>query len=181
MRSSHLDRDDVLDKVGTLATAGDSEYALTEQVAAYFGTTEEAVDQLVKRNHEELEESGYRSLVGSELRELFDGVTDDTIKISPKTRRLAVFTRRSVLNLAMLMEGNEVAKAVRTYPADVAGHLEGVPADPGASAVGQGVVGQLLADFQGPGSAAGRARPFGWSGGLLDQPPVSDRGVRGDT
>lgn len=59
--------------------------------------------------------SGYRSLRGAELQELVDGVTDDTIKISPKTRRLAVFTRRAVLNLAMLMEGNEVAQAVRTY------------------------------------------------------------------
>lgn len=112
MRSRHLDRDDVLDRAGTLAMEGDTEYALTEHVAAFFGTSEEAVDQLVKRNREELEENGYRSLAGPELPEFKASVTGDT---SPYMSQVAVFTRRTVLNLAMLMEGNEVAQAVRTY------------------------------------------------------------------
>lgn len=112
MRSSHLDRDDTLDRVGLLAMAGDSGYALTEHVAAYFGTTGEAIDQLVKRHRGELEENGYRSLKGRELREFKASVTSDT---SPYTAQVAVFTRRAVLNLAMLMESNDVAHAVRTY------------------------------------------------------------------
>jgi Virulence protein RhuM family len=112
MRASHLDRDTVLDRVGTLALAGDSSYALTEHVAAYFGTTEGAIEQLVKRNREEMKESGYRSLTGDDLREFKDRYTDVPMS---RAARLAVFTRRAVLNVAMLMEGNDVAKAVRTY------------------------------------------------------------------
>ncbi len=119
LRAQHLDRTDILDKVSTLAMAADSGLALTDHVAAYFEITPEAVAQLVKRNRAELEENGYRSLKGADLREFLAGVTDDTGKFSPMTRSIAVFTRRSVLNLAMLAEGNRVAKAVRTYLLDV--------------------------------------------------------------
>lgn len=112
MRMSHLDRDDVLDKVGALALAGDSGYALTEHVAAFFGASREAIDQLVKRNRDELVESGYRTLKGDELRKFKVSVTSDTNLYAPQ---IAVFSRRTVLNLAMLMDGNDVAKAIRTY------------------------------------------------------------------
>jgi hypothetical protein len=112
MRSSHLDRDDVLDRVGTLAMAGDSGYALTEHVAGYFGVTPKAIAELVKKNRNELEESGYRSLTGPELREFKHRLSGEPMS---QAARVAVFPRRAVLNLAMLMEGNEVAKAIRTY------------------------------------------------------------------
>jgi predicted RNase H-like HicB family nuclease len=112
MRSSHLDRDDVLDRVGTLAMAGDSGYALTEHVAGYFGVTPKAIAELVKKNRNELEESGYRSLTGPELREFKHRLSGEPMS---QAARVAVFPRRAVLNLAMLMEGNEVAQAVRTW------------------------------------------------------------------
>lgn len=112
LRSEYTDRTDVLDRVGHLATASDTGYALTAQVAAYFGTSEGAIEQIVKRNREEMQENGYRVLNGDELREFKARYTDVP---SPYASQIAVFTRRSVLTLGMLMEGNEVAKALRIY------------------------------------------------------------------
>ncbi|WP_067967459.1 hypothetical protein [Nocardiopsis trehalosi] len=115
LRTQYADRTDVLDKVKTLAMAGDTGYAFTAHVADYFDVTEEAIDQIVKRNRAELEENGYEAVTRAKL----EGVTSDTLNLSPKARRVAVFRRRTVLNLAMLMDGNDVARQVRTYLLDV--------------------------------------------------------------
>jgi hypothetical protein len=115
LRAVHAGRVDVLDKVKLLSLLPDNVHATTELVAAYYEVTPEAIDQIVKRNRAEVEENGYRVLSRAE----FEGVTGDTLKLSPQARRVAVFSRRAILNVGQMLTGSDVAKAVRAYLLDI--------------------------------------------------------------
>lgn len=114
---------EVLDKVKTLALAPDGVHATTRDVAAYFEVSEKAVYNLAHRFRDELSESGLRVLRGSELREYetFNlKVSSAAAESYPQQRNsLAVYTRRTVLNVAMLLRDSEVARRVRAYLLDV--------------------------------------------------------------
>jgi hypothetical protein len=62
----------------------------------------------------ELEASGYQVLTGSELSSF-----KELSGIQSRTRSLALFSRRAVLNVAMLLRDSEVARQVRTYLLDM--------------------------------------------------------------
>lgn len=111
LRAQYTDRIEVLDRVKTLAMASGTGYTFTTHVAAYFEVTEESIDQLVKRNRAELEENDYKVMTRAEL----ESVTSDTLELPANFRRAATFRRRTVVNLAMLMDGNDIARQVRTY------------------------------------------------------------------
>ena len=73
--------------------------------------------QLVDFVHDhraELEASGYRVLTGTELSDF-----KQLSGIRSRTRSLALFSRRAVLNVAMLLRDSEVARQVRVYLLDV--------------------------------------------------------------
>lgn len=114
---------DVLDKVKTLALAPDGVHATTRDVAAYFEVSESTVHNLVGRHRQELESNGLRVLSGADLQTF----TTLNVRVSnageqsyPQgQRRLAVYTRRTVLNVAMLLRDSEVARRVRAYLLDV--------------------------------------------------------------
>ncbi|MEV5959532.1 restriction endonuclease [Streptomyces sp. NPDC051987] len=86
----------------------------TAMVAAYFEVGLEAVKSLLKDHRAELETNGYRLLVGEELRS-FKNLSG----IQSRTRSLALFSRRAVLNVAMLLRDSEVARQVRVYLLDM--------------------------------------------------------------
>ncbi|MCT9005290.1 restriction endonuclease [Streptomyces rhizosphaerihabitans] len=114
LRDSVLERSEVLDKVKALSLLPDGMHVTTAMVAAYFGATMEAIRALVHDHRTELEANGYRVLTGSELSDF-----KQLSGIQSRTRSLALFSRRAVLNVAMLLRDSEVARPVRTYLLDM--------------------------------------------------------------
>ncbi|MFI9231371.1 hypothetical protein [Streptomyces rimosus] len=120
MRDSVMGRTEVLDKVKALVLLPDGVHATTEGVADYFVVHNEAIKKLTQRHRTELVCNGLQVLRGSDLR-LFER---DNLSLSkqsyPQGRaHLTLYTRRTILNIAMLLRDSEVARAVRTYLLDV--------------------------------------------------------------
>ncbi|MGT2529349.1 restriction endonuclease [Streptomyces nojiriensis] len=119
LRTSVLERTDVLDRVKALSLLPDGLHVTTAMVAMYYEVTENAIRQVVKRHRQELIENGMRTLRGSDLQRF----ESDNLYLSnesyPQGRaHLAVYTRRTILNMAMLLRDSEVARQVRTYLLD---------------------------------------------------------------
>ncbi|MFC7892792.1 restriction endonuclease [Streptomyces sp. NPDC057381] len=110
LRSSVLGRTEVLDRVKALSLLPDGMHVTTAMMATYFNVTVEAVRALVHDHRDELETSGYRVLTGPELSDF-----KQRSGIRSRTRSLALFPRRAVLNIAMLLRDSEVARQVRVY------------------------------------------------------------------
>ena len=106
-------RTDVLDKVGVLATLPDDMHCTTDMVATYYEVDREAIASLVKRNRDEFEDDGYAVMVRSVFEERF------TVNLSANAARVALFPRRSVLRVGMLLRDSGIARQVRDYLLDV--------------------------------------------------------------
>ncbi|GHB58458.1 hypothetical protein GCM10010331_52720 [Streptomyces xanthochromogenes] len=123
LRADHAGRVDVLEKVRALRLLPDGLHVTTEGVAEYFAVHKDAVHSVVRRHREELIANGMTTLTGDELR-IDDVVKTTTSSGSPAESypqgrsHLRVFTRRAVLNIAMLLRDSEVARCVRTYLLD---------------------------------------------------------------
>ncbi|MGW5651690.1 restriction endonuclease [Streptomyces humi] len=128
LRNSVLDRTDVLDRVKALSLLPDGTHVTTAMVAAYFEVGLTAISSLVHDHREELEASGYRVLTGSELTSFkeFSGSQS-------RTRSLALFSRRAILNVSMLLRDSEVARQVRVYLLDMEYLARTQPVDNSAS------------------------------------------------
>ncbi|MEU9228998.1 restriction endonuclease [Streptomyces massasporeus] len=114
LRGSVLDRTDVLDRVKALSLLPDGMHVTTAMVASYFSVTVEVIRALVHDHRAELEASGYRVLTGTELSDF-----KQLSGIQSRTRSLALFSRRAVLNIAMLLRDSDVARQVRVYLLDM--------------------------------------------------------------
>ncbi|MFE1308292.1 hypothetical protein [Streptomyces sp. NPDC058755] len=109
LRSSVLDRTDVLDRVKALSLLPDGMHVTTAMVAAYFEVSRKAIESLVLDHREELVANGYRVLAGTELTSF-----KEVSGIQSRSRSLALYPRRAVLNIAMLLRDSEVARQVCT-------------------------------------------------------------------
>lgn len=112
-RQQYGSRIDVLDKVRVIPLLPDDLHVTTEGVAAYFDAPIETIKSLVKDHRPELEANGYQVLDGEELRSL-----KDLCGIYSRSRSLALFDRRTLLNVAMLLRDSEVARQVRRHLLD---------------------------------------------------------------
>ncbi|MEU9648635.1 restriction endonuclease [Streptomyces sp. NPDC048110] len=120
LRNSVLDRTNVLDRVKALSLLPDGMHVTTAMVATYFGVTAEAVRQLTKRHREELEVNGMAVLRGADLRQFESDNVSRSLASYPQARRsLTIYSRRAVLNVAMLLRDSEVARQVRVYLLDM--------------------------------------------------------------
>jgi restriction system protein len=120
LRGSVLDRTDVLDKVKALSLLPDGMHVTTAMVAAYFGVTIEAIRQLKARHREELSSNGMLTLQGPELARFKSDILSRYPGSYPQPRSsLTLYSRRSVLNVAMLLRDSHVARQVRTYLLDM--------------------------------------------------------------
>lgn len=119
MRDEHQGRVEVLDKVKALVMLPDGMHVTTEGVAHYFEVHRGTVHNIARRHRDELEASGMITLKGSELQS-FEVLNLNTSKESyPQGRaHLRLYTRRSVLNIAMLLRDSDIARCVRTYLLD---------------------------------------------------------------
>lgn len=119
LRAQHVERTDILDKVKALLLLPDNTHATTEIVAGYFAVPISTIKSVVEDNRAELEANGYRVLSGEELKEfagLFEGPANP---VGPRTRSLALFERRTMVNLGMLLKGSPVARQLRTALMDI--------------------------------------------------------------
>lgn len=110
LRSRHVARTDVLDRVKGLATLPGNDLATTRQVAEFYDIPAKTLESVVEGNRAELEINGYRVLTGAELTPFKGGSY-----VGLRARSLAVFSRTAVLNVGMLLTGSEVARQVRAY------------------------------------------------------------------
>lgn len=131
---------DALGKIGSLILYPDG-YASKKMVMEYFGVDKNTLDSTINRNITELAENGLIKLSGDELvdykskirelnlniqdvlqREMDDNKTDlhnaSHFEI-PKGKELYLFNRRVILNIAMLLRDNSVAKEIRKFILDI--------------------------------------------------------------
>ena len=107
----------VLEKVKDLLLLGDSEFATTQQVADYYEVGLEAVKSITKRHKEELETNGLTLLKGEALKSFKGQVQDEpSIKF---VSQLTLFSKRTILNIGMLLTEGDVAKEVRSRLLDI--------------------------------------------------------------
>lgn len=114
-RQQYGNRIDVLEKVRAISFLPDDLSVMTEGVAAFFGVSIETIRSLVKDNREELEGNGYQVLRGEQLARFVRSFGDLANLVSPKARSLALFDRRTLLNVAMLLRDSDVARQVRRH------------------------------------------------------------------
>ena len=108
-RDHYITHTDVLDKVGALVVLPDDMHVLTESVAAYYEVPKETIRTVVRNNRDELEDDGYRVVT----RSVFEGSFNTKLPSSAST--IALFPRRAVLRVGMLLRDSTVARQVRDY------------------------------------------------------------------
>ncbi|ARQ69698.1 hypothetical protein [Streptomyces marincola] len=126
LRDRYTEQVDALDKVKALELLPDGLHVTTEAVAAYFVVHREVVKKLVQRHRDELSENGLSVLRGSDLRSFQrDNMSLWGGSYPQAPTHLTLYTRRTVLNIAMLLRDSAVARRVRKYllDAEAAGRL----------------------------------------------------------
>ncbi|MEK8144108.1 hypothetical protein NKH18_26295 [Streptomyces sp. M10(2022)] len=123
LRVEQMGRVDALDKVKRLVMLPDGIHIRTEDVARYFEVSTEVIKKVTQRHRAEVEENGLRLLRGAELRtfhrdmmSLWEGGAGGSYPQAPT--QLTLYTRRTVLNVAMLLRDSDIARCVRTYLLD---------------------------------------------------------------
>ncbi|GGZ83891.1 restriction endonuclease [Streptomyces bluensis] len=130
LRDSVLDRTDVLDRVKALSLLPDGMHVTTAMVATYFEVAETVINNLLSRHRQELAANGLRVLRGPELREFKELNLSSYPSGYPQPRSsLALWPRRAVLNVAMLLRDSGVARQVRTYLLDMEYLVGSLPVD----------------------------------------------------
>ncbi|MFJ4271817.1 restriction endonuclease [Streptomyces coelicoflavus] len=120
LRNSVLERTDVLDRVKVLSLLPDGMHVTTAMVATYFGVTHEAIRQLKARHREELSSNGMLTLQGPDLAQFKRDILSRYPAGHPQPRSsLTLYSRRAVLNIAMLLRDSETARQVRVYLLDM--------------------------------------------------------------
>lgn len=113
MRSQYTDRFEVLDKAGSLSLLPDNTHATTEMVARFYEVPEDTLKAVVRRNREELGSNGYQVLRGDELKRFKTEV--HPAPLFGNARSVALFNRKAILNVGMLLTESDVARKVRAY------------------------------------------------------------------
>lgn len=122
LRGSLVQRTEALEKVKALVLLPDGVHMTARMVADYFGVGDRAINTLVNRHREELQESGYQVLKGPDLRTF----VSFNLKLTKSPGvGLGVFPRRAVLNVAMLLRDSPVAREVRRHLLDLADRERG--------------------------------------------------------
>lgn len=112
MRSKFLERIDILETVGELLTLPNTELSTTKQVAEFYKVGTEAIKTIYKRNREELNASGAKTVEGLDLKDLKAEVLDAPSFSYAKS--IVVFSKRAVLNVGMLLRDSPVSKELRS-------------------------------------------------------------------
>lgn len=126
LRGSVVHRTEALDKVKVLTMLPDGTYVTTRMVADYFEVGERAINALALRHRAELEANGYRILRGVKMSRF---VSCNMKSTQVSGRGIAIYDRRAVLNVAMLLRDSDIARQVRTHLLDAEERLVHRPDD----------------------------------------------------
>ncbi|MEE1072503.1 MAG: hypothetical protein U0L26_08975 [Cellulosilyticum sp.] len=129
-REENMNRVEVLDKVGTLLSLPNTELYTTEMVANYYGVAIETIYSVLHQNTEELSNNGYSIMKKENLLTLkikvktkrggFDILdADNNIVATGNNKGIATFTKRTVLNVGMLLRDSKIAQEVRSRLLDI--------------------------------------------------------------
>lgn len=117
-RDRLVERTDALAKVKTLRLLPDDTHVTVEMVASYYEVGVAAVKSLVNDNRAEIVADGYRVITGEEL-SFFKNMSGIDGLVGLRAPSLALFPRRAVLRVGLLLRDSPVAKQVRTALLDV--------------------------------------------------------------
>ncbi|WP_329230851.1 hypothetical protein OHB07_19190 [Streptomyces sp. NBC_00111] len=123
LRVEQMDRVEALDKVKSLVMLPDGIHLRTEEVARYFEVSTASVRRLTDRHQQELFSNGMKVLRGAELRSFHSDMVSLWKGEAPGSypqaaTQLRLHTRRTVLNIAMLLRDSDIARSVRTHLLD---------------------------------------------------------------
>lgn len=121
LRKEMINKVEVLDKVKGLVLLPNDTHVTTEMVANYFEVGYEAINSMIKDNRNELISNGMETLEKEELKSF-----KTLSQIQSRARSLTIFTRRTVLNVAMLLRDSVVAKEIRSKLLDTMENKETV-------------------------------------------------------
>lgn len=111
-RNEMLHKVEVLDKVKELMLLPGTDLMTTKMVAEWFEVEFKTVEKTVQRHREELTENGFTFKKYSDIKHLVNSDNMSDFKISRQGSN--VFSKRAVLNIAMLLRDSEIAQRVRT-------------------------------------------------------------------
>ena len=130
LREKYMERTEVLDKVKELLLLDEFEVMTSEMVVKYFETKESTIKSLLFDHKEEVESDGYKVYTKDEFIEQFllssqkklktkrggFDVLDENGEViaSGSNTGIALFPRRAVLRIAMLLKKSNIAIEVRT-------------------------------------------------------------------
>lgn len=137
------ERLDVLDKVKELNCLPNTILSTVEQVANYYEVGNSAISSLIFDNKEEVELDGYRTYKGKEIsqsdvisfkeftqnRANYKFVLEDNSELSVGGKGIALFPKRAVLRIGMLLRDSKIAQEIRTMLLDNHFQLEKVHDD----------------------------------------------------
>ena len=103
------ERTSVLERVGNLVTLPRTGFATTEQIARFYDVKIEAIRQIVSRHRDELDKDGYHVISANDFATLYPEAE------KTRARHIAVFPRRAILRVGMVLAESKVAKLVRHY------------------------------------------------------------------
>ena len=125
MRKEYIDNEqnyDILDKIKAIPYLNDDMVLTVEQIANYYEVTKKAIETVIQRHRDELEEDGITTLKGEELKGLKQNICllhgEGNKIISNKTHSLTIVTKRAMLRIGMLLTTSPIAKKVRNYLLD---------------------------------------------------------------
>jgi hypothetical protein len=99
--------------------------ATNKQLAEYYEVGIDAVESVLRRNREELEQDGVQILKGADLRSVSVNVTETS-----HAKRLTAWTARGTLRLGMLLQDSPVARKVRSVILDIVEEASPSPKQP---------------------------------------------------
>lgn len=113
-RDALADRTDVIDKVGVLRCLPDDMHCMTPQVAAFYEVSVDVIRQVVQRNRDEFDADGYSVMRPSEVSDMLSLTLSD-LGLPNGASSVALFPRRAVLRVGMLLRDSKPARDIRDY------------------------------------------------------------------
>lgn len=110
-------RTDVLDKVAVLRTLPDNMHCTTPMVAEFYEVDVTVIRQVVSRNQDEFDCDGYETVTRADVSDKLS-LTWSELGFPAKAHTAALFPRRAILRLGMLLRDSLVARRVRDYLLD---------------------------------------------------------------
>jgi hypothetical protein len=117
-RDELADHAEVLDRVGALMLLPGDAYATTDLVAGYYQVDRKTIEKMVERNQAEIVSDGYTVVSRAEFETDILSVSSD-YPLDQYVRRVALFPRRAILRVGMLLRDSHVARAVRDALLDI--------------------------------------------------------------